>query len=129
MPRKFRNGFLMGMSLLFYAWGEPKFVLVMILSILMNYVFGLLVAKRQEERYQKRILTCMVLCNLSIFFVFKYLNFTLENLNYLFGGILPQTHIVLPIGISFFTFQAMSYVFDVAMGRGQVQKNPYNVAL
>ena len=129
MPRKFRNGFLMGMSLLFYAWGEPKFVLIMILSILMNYVFGLLVVRRQEERYQKRILTCMVLCNLSVFFVFKYLNFTIENLNYLFGGILPQTHIALPIGISFFTFQAMSYVFDVAMGRGEVQKNPFNVAL
>ena len=129
LPRKLRNGFLMLMSLLFYAWGEPKFVFVMILSILMNYGFGLLVAKYQQEKQQKRVLTCMVLCNLSIFFVFKYLNFTLENLNVIFGGVLPQTSIVLPIGISFFTFQAMSYVFDVAMGRGEVQKNPMNVAL
>ena len=129
LPRKLRNGFLMLMSLLFYAWGEPKFVFVMILSILMNYGFGLLVAKYQQEKQQKRVLTCMVLCNLSIFFVFKYLNFTLENLNVIFGGVLPQTSIVLPIGISFFTFQAMSYVFDVAMGRGQVQKNPMDVAL
>ena len=129
MPRKFRNGFLMAASLLFYAWGEPKFVFVMILSILMNYVFGLLVVKREDPGYQKRILTLMVLCNLSVFFVFKYLNFTIENLNWLFRGSIPQTHIALPIGISFFTFQAMSYVFDVAWGRGEVQKNPMDVAL
>lgn len=129
LPRKFRNVFLMLASLLFYAWGEPKFVFVMILSILMNYVFGLLVVKREESGYQKLILTIMVVANLSVFFVFKYLNFTIENLNYLFHGAIPQTHITLPIGISFFTFQAMSYVFDVAMGRGEVQKNPLNVAL
>lgn len=129
LPRRCRNVFLMCASLLFYAWGEPKFVFIMILSILMNYVFGLLVVKREDERYRKRILTMMVLANLSLFFVFKYLNFTIENLNLLFHGAIPQTHITLPIGISFFTFQAMSYVFDVAMGRGEVQKNPLNVAL
>lgn len=129
LPVKFRNGFLTLMSLLFYAWGEPKFVFVMIFSILMNYFFGLLVAKREEAAWQRKILTLMVVANLSLFFVFKYLNFTIENLNYLFGGMIPQTHIRLPIGISFFTFQAMSYVFDVAYGRGQVQKNPFNVAL
>ena len=129
LPGKARNVFLTLMSLLFYAWGEPKFVFIMILSIFMNYSFGLLVARREEEKYQKIIITLMVICNLSLFFVFKYLNFTIENLNILFGGILPQTHITLPIGISFFTFQAMSYVFDVAMGRGKVQKNPLDVAL
>lgn len=128
LPRRCRNIFLTLVSLLFYAWGEPKYVLIMILSILMNYVFGLLVAKR-EERHQKLVLTIMVVANLSLFFVFKYLNFTIENLNYLFHGAIPQTHIRLPIGISFFTFQAMSYVFDVAMGRGEVQKNPLDVAL
>lgn len=128
LPKKFRNIFLTLASLLFYAWGEPKFVFVMILSILMNYIFGLLVAK-QEGGHQKLVLTIMVIANLSLFFVFKYLNFTIENLNYLFHGAIPQTHITLPIGISFFTFQAMSYVFDVALGRGEVQKNPLNVAL
>ncbi len=71
----------------------------------------------------------MVIANLSVLFVFKYLNFTIENLNRLCHGAIPQTHITLPIGISFFTFQAMSYVFDVAFGRGKVQKNPLNVAL
>ncbi len=129
LPRKFRNVFLTCASLLFYAWGEPKFVFIMILSIFMNYVFGLLVAKKEDAAYQKRVLTVMVIANLSLFFVFKYLNFTIENLNYLFHGAIPQTHITLPIGISFFTFQAMSYVFDVALGRGAVQKNPLDVAL
>ncbi len=129
LPRRCRNVFLMLASLLFYAWGEPKFVLVMILSILMNYIFGLLVVKKENAGYQKRILAVMVAANLSLLFVFKYLNFTIENLNHLFHGAIPQTHITLPIGISFFTFQAMSYVFDVAMGRGEVQKNPLNVAL
>jgi len=129
LPKKWRNGFLTFMSLVFYAWGEPKYVLLMLLSIFMNYSFGLLVVKREEAAWQRRILTLMVLANLSVFFVFKYLNFTIENLNYLFGDILPQTSIRLPIGISFFTFQAMSYVFDVAYGRGQVQRNPFHVAL
>ena len=129
LPKKFRNGFLTVASLLFYAWGEPKFVFVMILSILMNYVYGLLVVRREDSGYQKVIITLMVVSNLSLFFVFKYLNFTIENLNVLFRGAIPQTHIVLPIGISFFTFQAMSYVFDVALGRGEVQKNPLNVMM
>lgn len=129
LPRRFRNVLLTLASLLFYAWGEPKFVLIMILSIFMNYGFGLLVVKRDEEAYRHTILTLMVCANLSLFFVFKYLNFTIENINLLFGNILPQTHIRLPIGISFFTFQAMSYVFDVSLGRGEVQKNPLNVAL
>ena len=129
LPGKWRNGFLTAMSLLFYAWGEPKFVVLMIVSILMNYGFGLLVAKREDASWQGKILAWMVAANLSLFFVFKYLNFTVENLNLLFGGRIPQTHIRLPIGISFFTFQAMSYVFDVAYGRGEVQKNPFHVAL
>lgn len=129
LPGKCRNVFLMLASLLFYAWGEPKFVLVMILSILMNYGFGLLVDKHRQPPKKKLALTAMVIANLSVFFVFKYLNFTIENLNILFRGVIPQTHIALPIGISFFTFQAMSYVFDVAMERGEVQKNPFNVAL
>ncbi len=129
LPKRFRNYFLTLASLLFYAWGEPKFVLVMLASILANYIFGLLVAGKQEGTGQRVVLTLMVIANLSLLFVFKYLNFTIENLNIIFRGAIPQTHIILPIGISFFTFQAMSYVFDVAMGRGEVQKNPLNVAL
>lgn len=129
LDRRFKNIFLLVASFFFYAWGEPKFVLVMIASILVNYLFGLLVVRRQNKLYQRTILICMVLFNLSLFFVFKYLDFTVRNLNAVFGDILPQTDIALPIGISFFTFQAMSYVFDVYRGKGSVQKNPFDVAL
>lgn len=129
LPKKARNLFLTAMSLGFYAWGEPKFVLVMVASIGMNYVFGLLAAKYDGTKIQGRVLTVMVIMNLGLLFVFKYLNFTIDNINHLFGNLLPPTHITLPIGISFFTFQAMSYVFDVALGRGQVQRNPLNVTL
>ena len=81
LPRKWRNAYLMLASLVFYAWGEPKFVLVMIASILMNYLFGLLVVKKEDEACRKRILVLTVIANLSLLFVFKYLNFTVANLN------------------------------------------------
>ena len=129
LPIKYRNVFLMLASLLFYAWGEPKFVFVMILSILMNYAFGLLVDKYRQSKKQKLVLTAMVIANLSVFFVFKYLNFTIENLNILFRGAIPQTHIALPIGISFFTFQGLSYVIDVYRGDAAVQRDPLKLAL
>ncbi len=127
---KFRNVFLTLVSIFFYAWGEPKFVFLMLASILVNYVFALLIDRyRQNEALAKAVLAVMILCNVTFFFIFKYLNFTVANLNSFFGLQLPQTHIVLPIGISFFTFQIMSYVFDVYRQRGDVQKNPLNVAL
>ena len=132
VPRCFRWGrnlLVLAVSLVFYWWGEPKFVAVMVLSIAMNYLFGLWVdhAKR-HGRSVKPAIFCTVLANLSILFVYKYLNFTLRNLK-LLGLPVEVTNIVLPIGISFFTFQAMSYVFDIALGAGRVQKNPLNVGL
>ena len=138
LDRRFRNGFLLLISLLFYAWGEPKFVFVMIGSVLVNYVFALIIHTQKENDHAsaaKWTLTLSVLFNLSLFFVFKYLNFTTVNINHaaaLLGAerdIVHATNIALPIGISFFTFQAMSYVFDVYYGRGKVQRNPLNVML
>ncbi len=127
---RYRNVFLLMTSLLFYAWGEPKFVFVMLLSILMNYAFGLLIDKYRGAGNKARvILIFMTTFNITIFFVFKYLNFTLKNLSHLFGDRMPQTNVLLPIGISFFTFQAMSYVFDVYRRKGKVQKNPLYVGL
>ncbi len=127
---RFRNFFLMFVSIFFYAWGEPKFVFLMLASILANYVFALVIDRyRQHKALAKAVLAVMVLCNVTFFFIFKYLNFTVTNLNSFFGLQLPQTHIALPIGISFFTFQIMSYVFDVYRQQGDVQKNPINVAL
>ena len=128
LDQRFRNVFLLFASLIFYAWGEPQFVLVMLLSILVNYVFGLFVAWMPGRR--KLILTAAAVYNLSILYIFKYLNFTIRNINQLAGQEwITQTNITLPIGISFFTFQAMSYVVDVARGHGRVQKNPLNTAL
>lgn len=126
---KYRNQFLLIVSLLFYAWGEPKFFPVLILSIMVNYGFGLLVDRYRNAVYIRWILTFMVVFNLSVMFVFKYLDFTIANINRIAGlQILELRHIALPIGISFFTFQAMSYVVDVYRGE-KVQKNPLNVGL
>ncbi|MBR5773273.1 MAG: MBOAT family protein [Clostridia bacterium] len=127
--RTAQNVFLLICSLFFYAWGEPLFVLIMIFSIFANWLLGLLVVKRNDKWYQRLILTITAVVNLSVLFVFKYLMFTLENINSLFGSSITVPSITLPIGISFFTFQAMSYVIDVYRGHGEVQKNPLNVGL
>lgn len=124
-----QNLFLLLCSLFFYAWGEPRFVLVMLASILANYGFGLWVhAWKRRFRSTALPVATATLCNLGLLFVFKYLVFTLHNLN-LLGLNLPVPGIQLPIGISFFTFQALSYVFDVAMGRAEAQKNPLSLGL
>lgn len=127
IPRRFlyaRNILLLAFSLFFYAWGEPVFVLIMLLSIFLNFWFGRWIGKNIDK---KVFLVCGIVFNLVVLFVFKYLNFTVLNLNLLlshFGlsGFL-QTHIRLPIGISFFTFQAMSYLVDVYRKDVKVQKN------
>ena len=127
--RRAQNLLLLAASLLFYAWGEPWFVLVMIASILANYLFGLWVHtwKRRGRRLLLPV-TAACVCNLGLLFVFKYLTFTLKNLN-LLGLNTPIPVIELPIGISFFTFQALSYVLDVAMGTAQVQRSPFGLGL
>ncbi|MDR0520026.1 MAG: MBOAT family protein [Clostridiales Family XIII bacterium] len=123
-----QNVLLLLASLFFYAWGEPKFVLVMMLSIICNWAFGLL-AHGRRGKGGRAVIAGTVAFNIGIFFIFKYLNFAVENTNALFGTQLTVPGIALPIGISFFTFQAMSYVFDVYRGTADVQKNPMNVGL
>lgn len=127
----FRNAILIVSSIFFYAWGEPFFVLLMLASIMLNWLFGLGVSKFRDISISKAKLfvALSVIVNLGMMFVFKYLTFTLENINALFSSNLDTLDIALPIGISFFTFQAMSYVIDVYRGNGAVQKNPFNVAL
>lgn len=127
--RTAQNVVLTVASLFFYAWGVPKYVFIMIASIIINWLFALCVDKyRENKRIAKTALALSVAANLGILFVFKYLNFTLTNFNKL-GLSVPITNIALPIGISFFTFQAMSYVIDVYRKKGDVQKNPMNIAL
>ena len=127
--RQAQNIFLLLASLVFYAWGEPWFVLVMMLSIAANYGFGLWVARRQSAGTGTKVPVLLAaVFNLGILFVFKYLTFTLGILNRL-GGAFVIPGIELPIGISFFTFQALSYVLDVQRGRGQAQRSPLKVGL
>lgn len=125
-----RNLILLLSSLIFYAWGEPKFVLVMLLCIGANYVFGYFIDKyRGEKNKVTWILVGMLIFNLSILGIFKYAGFIVENLNLLLHIALPVPKIVLPIGISFFTFQSISYVIDVYREKGKALKNPLDVGL
>ena len=125
--KKLRNIILVVFSLLFYAWGEPKTVFLMILSILANYGAGLLMEKYPERK--KTVLTLAVIYNLAVLFVFKYLNFAADTINSIFGTNIAIARIALPIGISFYTFQIMSYVIDVYRGKCAAQRNVLSLAL
>ncbi len=128
--RKLSNLFLTLASLLFYAWGEPRFVLVMMGSIAMNWLFGLWVDKvRDNKRHAKGVIALMAVFNLELLGVYKYLAFLMTSFKDWFGFGYTVPQIALPIGISFFTFQAMSYVIDVYRGDGRVQKSLLNVCL
>ena len=124
--RTARNVFLTFVSLFFYAWGEPWFVLVMLLSIVINWFIALRIG---AGGHKKAWLVVGLVCDLGLLAGFKYLGFLMENVNWIFHLSLPVPQIVLPIGISFFTFQAISYIIDVYRGDGRVQKNLMNVCL
>ena len=124
--RIWRNCVLLIASLLFYAWGEPKFLFWMLGTVLVAYVCGLLIWRfegngKPRARRAALIVACVFLS--ANFFVFKYLNFTLSNLALLLGRSIALREILLPIGISFYTFQILSYVIDLYRGRVCVQKN------
>ena len=123
-PKKGRNLFLLIASLVFYAWGEPKYVLLMMLSITINYVFGLLMEKnRQNARRLKLMLVLSVVIDLALLCFFKYTDFVISNINAAFDTGFDLLKLALPIGISFYTFQAMSYTIDVYRGDVKVQRN------
>ena len=128
LPRRLRNLFLLAASLIFYAWGTGKFVFVMIGSILFNYGTALMIDRCSRRAVRKLLLILAAAGNLGILFVYKYLDFCIANLN-LLGFQLPLQNIVLPLGISFFTFQAMSYVIDVYRGSAKAQTWPQNIGL
>lgn len=123
-PKKGRNLFLLIVSLVFYAWGEPKYVFLMIFSILVNYIFGRLMDKnRGRQKRMKLLLVLSVVIDLGLLSVFKYTDFIITNVNAIFGSSFDLLNIALPIGISFYTFQAMSYTIDVYRNDVRVQKN------
>jgi alginate O-acetyltransferase complex protein AlgI len=131
--RRVRNYFLLFASLLFYAWGETTYVLIMLLSIAANYVAGLTIDHFKDRPQAKLFLGLAVAFNIGLLSVFKYANFIVDNLNILLGSFeLPKVALQpvhLPIGISFFTFQAMSYVIDIYRRDAVVQRNPANIGL
>jgi alginate O-acetyltransferase complex protein AlgI len=127
---KLRNIVLLAFSLFFYAWGEPQYIFLMLFSIAINYIFGLMMGKFEHHKSLKQfILAFAVLGNLAVLGYYKYSQFLMDNLNSLFGLSIELEPVPLPIGISFYTFQAMSYVIDVYRKDGYVQKNPINLAL
>lgn len=126
---KARNYLLLAMSLLFYAWGEPKWIILMIMTTLIDYGAGLLVDQYRGQKLAKWALAGSVVITLSFLAVFKYLGFFNQNLNQIFGAELPTQIFNLPIGISFYTFQAITYVVDVYRGKAQVQRSYANLLL
>ncbi len=130
MPRRASNLILLGCSLAFYTWGELEYTVIMLLAIVSNY---LLVRVMAQSQYRKTLFVLTLILNLALLGFFKYANFFIENLNLLLMNWqinpLENTPIHLPIGISFFTFQAMSYVIDVYRGTNKVQKNLLDLGL
>ena len=127
MPnRTFKNLWLLIASLFFYAWGEPRYILIMLLSTVNDYVFSQLIDASKQKQQQGRARLFLVLSlsvNLGLLAFFKYAGFFTSNINHVFGTTFPLHQLPLPIGISFYTFQTMSYSIDVYLGNVKVQKN------
>lgn len=128
--RRLQNIWLLLLSLVFYAWGEPVYVLIMIGSIVINWMLGLIIQYVKNKKAKKGILIAACVVNLGILGVFKYTGFVVEIINSVMGKeLLTDPNIRLPIGISFFTFQALSYVIDVYNNKAKAQKNIMNIGL
>lgn len=127
---KYRNIILLIFSLIFYSWGEPKYIFLMLITVLIAYVFGLLIDKyRNDKKKSKLFLVISVILILLNLFIFKYLDFSIGIINSVFKTNIGLTKLVLPIGISFYTFQILSYVIDLYWGKVGVQKNYFRLLL
>ena len=127
-PRQLKNAVLLLASLFFYAWGEPKYMLLMLVSIVQGYGFGLLIEKHRGQKASKVFLTLSILVSLGLLGYFKYADFFLSSVNAVTGLSLPLLKLSLPIGISFYTFQVLSYVIDVYRGETAAQRNFIDLA-
>ena len=130
--RKIKNLILLIFSLVFYAWGEPKYIFLMLLTILVVYIFGLLIDKfDKESKNIKKLISLIISIVLIIgnLIFFKYFDFIINNVNYLFKTNISNVNLILPIGISFYTFQILSYIIDLYRKKIKVQKNFFNLSL
>ena len=125
IPARSRNLWLFIVNLIFYGWGEPVYILLMLFSICLNYVSGRLIAAYRQERNNKAktVLIVNTAVNLAFLVVFKYADLIIGTFDRVFGASVPLPHLALPIGISFYTFQTMSYPIDIYRGDARVQKN------
>lgn len=127
-PRKIKNAVLLIFSLLFYWWGEPKYALVIVFTITFCYFAGIIIEKRRKDPKGKLLLALSVAVPLGLLALFKYADFLLGSIASLTGADIPILGLALPIGISFYTFQALSYVVDVYRGEVPAQKNYISLA-
>lgn len=126
-PKKMKNFSLMVLSLIFYAWGEPKYLPIMLFSIVLDYSCGLGMRRFKDSKALRRMfLSFSMVGNLGMLFFFKYTNFFIDNINGLFGLAIPAMSLTLPLGISFYTFQTMSYTIDVYRGKVEAEPNIIN---
>ncbi len=129
-PLKWRNGVLLLLNLIFYGWGEPIYILIMFVSIGIDYTHGMLVSRykdRGNDKAARRAVASSVVFNLALLFFFKYWDFVAASLAGVGLDFMPLMGVELPIGISFYTFQTMSYTIDVYRGDAKVQKNIVNL--
>ena len=132
VPKKFKNIILLISSLTFYFWGEPKNIYIMISMIILSYIGGLIIGKLKEKKkitFAKIVLAVTIVLDLAALFYFKYIDFFIRNINLYLNKEIDLLGVILPIGISFFTFQIISYVIDVYREEAKVQKNIFNLAL
>ena len=122
-PKKYRNLILLISSLLFYFFGEPKYGIIMVISIISIYFHGIWIEKAKNTKYKKLPLISGVFISIAVLFYFKYFDFLIENINLWLDKKIDLFGIILPIGISFYTFQMISYMVDVYRGDAKVQKN------
>lgn len=125
--KELHNPILLIASIIFYAWGEPKYLAIMLLTILINYFGAIAIDKFQSRK--KLILALTICSNLSFLVYFKYFNFLIDNCNNILNAHIHPLNIIMPIGISFYTFQALSYVIDVYREECKAQKDIYKLAL
>lgn len=128
-PRSFRNFILLLISLVFYAWGEPVYVFLMIFTTIFDYIMGLIIDKHRGKSLSKSIFILTIVVNLGILGFFKYYGFLIENINTVFSLNISYSQLPLPIGISFYTFQTLSYVVDVYLNKVKVQKSVISFGL